>query len=155
MGLSILALIIWGLNFGIDFTGGSLLEVKFLSARPPVNEVQEALGDLELGSLVVQPVGQANMILRFQDTSEAKHQEVSKRLNNLNTTKSDKTEEGAEEVNSEEVNNEEAEEVEEEVLSNIEELQPASVRVAIRVGLLQVVPLSKEPINFNSDRFCQ
>ena len=85
MGLSILALIIWGLNFGIDFTGGSLLEVKFLSARPPVNEVQEALGDLELGSLVVQPVGQANMILRFQDTSEAKHQEVSKRLNNLNS----------------------------------------------------------------------
>ena len=26
---SILALFTWGLNFGIDFTGGSLLEVEF------------------------------------------------------------------------------------------------------------------------------
>jgi len=80
VGFAIVAIIVWGLNFGIDFTGGSLLEVKFLENRPTVNEVQEKLADLELGSLTVQPVGEDSMILRFQDTSEEKHQLVLSKL---------------------------------------------------------------------------
>jgi len=83
VGLSIAALIIWGLNFGIDFTGGSLLEVKFLGDRPAVSQVQEKLADMELGSLIVQPVGESNMILRFQDISEEKHQAVLNRLEDM------------------------------------------------------------------------
>ncbi len=31
----IIALILWGLPLGIDFTGGSLLQVKFDSGKPP------------------------------------------------------------------------------------------------------------------------
>ncbi len=31
----IIALILWGLPLGIDFTGGSLLEVQFASGNPP------------------------------------------------------------------------------------------------------------------------
>ena len=31
----VLALIFWGLPLGIDFTGGSLLEVQFKSGTPP------------------------------------------------------------------------------------------------------------------------
>jgi len=81
--LSIIFLVLWGLNFGIDFTGGSLLEVKFLKERPSVSEVQDALSDLGLGSLVVQPVGEQDMILRFQDTSEEKHQEILVRMDEL------------------------------------------------------------------------
>ena len=83
VGLSVLALIIWGLNFGIDFTGGSLLEVKFTENRPAVTEVQGVLGDLDLGSLIVQPVGEDGMILKFQDISEEKHQEVLRRLDDM------------------------------------------------------------------------
>ena len=86
VGLAIMAIIVWGLNLGIDFTGGSLLEVKFLQVRPTVSEVQEKLADLELGSLIVQPVGEDGMILRFQDTSEEKHQKVLGRLANVNQT---------------------------------------------------------------------
>ena len=83
VGIAIVAIIAWGLNLGIDFTGGSLLEVKFLENRPTVNEAQEKLADLELGSLIVQPVGEDGMILRFQDTSEEKHQEILTALNAL------------------------------------------------------------------------
>lgn len=83
MGLSIVAIIVFGLNFGIDFTGGSLLEVEFTGDRPSINQVSAELNDLELGSLVPQPIGEKGMVLRFQDTSEAKHQEVLQRLNNL------------------------------------------------------------------------
>ena len=97
VGFAIVAIIVWGLNFGIDFTGGSLLEVKFLQARPTVSEVQEKLTDLELGSLIVQPVGEDNMILRFQDTSEEKHQEILNRLNEL-VPNSNPSQEGNSEV---------------------------------------------------------
>ena len=83
MGASIIALALWGLNFGIDFTGGSLLEVKFKAPRPDIEAVNSVLADLDLGSLIVQPVGESNMILRFQDISEEKHQAVLARLDNL------------------------------------------------------------------------
>ncbi len=83
VGLSIIALFVWGLNFGIDFTGGSLLEVKFLGTRPGVTVVQDRLANLNLGSLTVQPVGSDGMILRFQDTSEAEHQQALAELDAL------------------------------------------------------------------------
>lgn len=73
---SIVSLLLWGLKFGIDFTGGSLLELKFSSSRPTVIEVKDKLSGLGLDSLVVQIVGEENMILRFQNTEEAKHQEI-------------------------------------------------------------------------------
>ncbi|MBU4257411.1 protein translocase subunit SecF [Patescibacteria group bacterium] len=85
VGLSIAALAVWGLNFGIDFTGGSLIEVKFLNERPAASEARQALGDLDLGSLIVQPAGDDGMIFRFQDTAEEKHQQVLTALNRLST----------------------------------------------------------------------
>lgn len=84
------ALIFWGLKFGIDFTGGSLVEVKFNGNRPGVEEVNAKLADMNLGSLTVQPVGEEGMILRFQDTSKEKEEEVMKKLNEL--TGADKAE---------------------------------------------------------------
>lgn len=83
VGLSLLALILWGFKFGIDFTGGSLLEVKFNQERPVIKEVEKVLGDLSLGSLTVQPVDERGLLLRFQDTSEEKHQAILNALNNL------------------------------------------------------------------------
>lgn len=81
--LAILAIALWGLNLGIDFTGGSLLEVEFTEDRPDVAVVTEAVNDLELGSLIVQPVAEKGMILKFQDISEEKHQALVKALNAL------------------------------------------------------------------------
>jgi preprotein translocase subunit SecF len=77
------ALMVWGLKLGIDFTGGSLMEVKFLAERPSVNDVYNKMNSLNLGSLTVQPVGETDMILRFQDSSEVKHQEVLKNLKEI------------------------------------------------------------------------
>ncbi len=80
---SIIALIVFGLNFGIDFTGGSLLEVKFNNERPSVADTQSAISDLDLGSLLVQPVGDEGMILRFRDIDEDTHQKILKRLDSI------------------------------------------------------------------------
>lgn len=83
LAASVVILFMWGLKFGIDFTGGSLLEVEFSANRPSVNEIQTSLTDLNLGSLVVQPVGEKGDIIRFQDVTEEKHQEVLKKLTSL------------------------------------------------------------------------
>jgi len=80
VALSLVALFVWGFKFGTDFTGGSLLEVNFLESRPSVSEVGSSLSDLKLNSLVVQPVGEKDMILRFQETSEETHQAVLEKL---------------------------------------------------------------------------
>jgi preprotein translocase subunit SecF len=89
VALSIVSLFLWGLKFGIDFTGGSLLEVEFAGERPSVTEIQNELAELQLGSLVTQPVDERGMILRFQDTSEDKHQLVMEKLNELAAGKED------------------------------------------------------------------
>lgn len=72
---SLAAIFSWGLNFGLDFTGGSLMELKFDNYQPSVTEVQDSLKDLNLASLVVQPT-ENSVILRFKDNTEDTHQAV-------------------------------------------------------------------------------
>ena len=80
--LAIIFLATWGLKFGIDFTGGSLLEVKFLQERPDVETVRGAINDLALGGeVVIQPTQEKNMILRFQESTEEVHQKIVTQLN--------------------------------------------------------------------------
>lgn len=74
---SILVLVIWGLHFGIDFTGGSLLEVEFSGMpRPGADEIRHLLEPLELGNISAQPTGERGMILRFRHVDEEKHQQI-------------------------------------------------------------------------------
>ncbi|NCN25640.1 protein translocase subunit SecF [Candidatus Falkowbacteria bacterium CG10_big_fil_rev_8_21_14_0_10_37_14] len=88
VGLSIVAYIAWGLNLSIDFTGGSLLEVSFSKTVPAVGEVQTELVKLDVKSLSVQPAGDNSLVLRFQNTDEAKHQEIVTKLTDLAGTDS-------------------------------------------------------------------
>lgn len=75
--LAVVFLAIWGLKPGIDFTGGSLLEVKFLQTRPAVEDIRAALGELKLGGeLIIQPTQEQNVILRFQEATEEIHQQI-------------------------------------------------------------------------------
>lgn len=85
---SILALIFWGLNFGIDFTGGSLLEVQFTNYQPNITEIQDSLKDANLHNLVVQPTNDS-VILRFKDNTEEAHQATVSQLQALIKDKKD------------------------------------------------------------------
>jgi preprotein translocase subunit SecF len=94
--LAVIALGMWKFRFGIDFTGGSLLEARFSVERPSVTDVQEALNGPkvgDLGSLVVQPVGSKDMEIRFQNSSEEKHRQVLAALKEL-AAKNDKDAKG-------------------------------------------------------------
>jgi len=69
--LAILALAVWGLRPGIDIGGGSLLEVTYTSERPAPASVQEAVGKLGIGNVLVQPSGDSGFILRQRDLTNA------------------------------------------------------------------------------------
>ncbi len=85
--VSIVMLSMWGLKLGIDFTGGSILEVRYNNVQPSVTETEEHLKDINLHSLTVQPVESNGMILRFQETSEDVHQATLKKLTELSKEK--------------------------------------------------------------------
>ena len=78
---SIIVFAVWGLKLGIDFTGGSLLELQFSIPRPDNSRIAESLSTIGLGEVTVQPIGDQNVILRFADVDEAKHQQILQTLN--------------------------------------------------------------------------
>ena len=83
IALAIAAIAVWGLHFGIDFTGGSVLEARYAQDRPTVDKIQDSLDPLGLDNLIVQPVGDNEIRLRFQEVDEAKHQEILNKLGEL------------------------------------------------------------------------
>lgn len=84
---SLLGLIFWGVRWGIDFRGGSLLEVEFQKERPAASSLQEALQGFNLGEINFQPTDQKNLILRFKDIDEPTHQKILEKINKVSEAK--------------------------------------------------------------------
>ena len=83
---SVLSLIFLGLHLGIDFTGGSLMEIEFLGERPSNQEIQEKLVGLNLGQINLQPTEDKGLILRLKDIDENTHQEILKQIGSTSIT---------------------------------------------------------------------
>lgn len=77
---SIVALLVWGLPLGIDFTGGSLLEVEFSGKRPGTKAIQESLAASGSENAVVQETKTQGVIIRSGYIDEPTHQEILTRL---------------------------------------------------------------------------
>ena len=80
---SVISLASFGLNFGIDFTGGSIMDIEFRDGRPSHEEVRSALGETDLGEIIIQDIGDAGLILRFKNVEETAHADVSEKLKSL------------------------------------------------------------------------
>lgn len=78
--LSVVFLFTWGLKYGIDFTGGTLMEVKFESSVPSNQELENNLKDLNLNSLTIQPSENNSALLRYASEDDATNQSVLKTL---------------------------------------------------------------------------
>jgi preprotein translocase subunit SecF len=76
----------FGLNFGIDFKGGSVFELEF-EKRPENPEIEKKLADLNLGELVVQQTGKNGIILRTKEIDEGTHQQILSRLAEISEVK--------------------------------------------------------------------
>lgn len=77
---SIISLVFWGLKPGIDFVGGSLLEVTFNQVGYDTNTIQDIFAENDLGQVNVQPSDNNKVIMRFKNVTEKQHQLI---LNSL------------------------------------------------------------------------
>ncbi len=80
---SVAGLIIFGLHFGIEFTGGSNMELAFSQARPSNQEISKALEPFNLGEVVIQPTGQNGMVIKFKGIDEETHQKILATINKV------------------------------------------------------------------------
>ena len=79
--LAIVCVSTWGLKFGIDFTGGGLMEVKFKTERPDVVTLQKQIEELKLdGGVQLQPAGADRYMIRFPSTDMTVHQQILDKL---------------------------------------------------------------------------
>jgi preprotein translocase subunit SecF len=70
----------FGLKFGIEFTGGSNMELSFVGDRPANDAIQQNLAEFDLGDTVIQPVGDKDIIIKFKEVNETTHQQIISKL---------------------------------------------------------------------------
>lgn len=84
---AVAALGIWGLKFGIEFTGGTIIEVSY-TERPEKALLEERVRTApieELGGFSLRTSGESGYILRTRDVSEAEYQALENALAVENT----------------------------------------------------------------------
>lgn len=75
--LSVIVVAVWGLRLGLDFKGGTLIEVEFAKDPiPAVSDVQSAIESLGLQSLTIQATGEKGVLIRYFSSDDAANDRV-------------------------------------------------------------------------------
>jgi len=80
MILSILAISIWGLKYGIDFTGGTLMEIRNQKSEIRNNDLKSTLKEVGIEDAVIAPTKNNSFLIRYANSSDEKNQEVLEKL---------------------------------------------------------------------------
>ncbi len=75
---AVVMLFVFGLKFGVDFKGGSVLELNFKNERPNMEAINTALIDKDA---LLSPSGTSGLIIRTRELSESDHQAILSKLN--------------------------------------------------------------------------
>lgn len=73
---SAVLLFTYGLNFGVDFKGGSVIELNFSGTIPLLEDIRGKLTESKLPEITVNYFGDNGVILRTRELSEVEHQDV-------------------------------------------------------------------------------
>ncbi len=80
VGLTIVAIVLiatFGLKFGADFKGGSVMELVFNDQRPAVDELGKIIGAVRgVSNVSVSPAGDNGALIRLNDVDEETHQNI-------------------------------------------------------------------------------
>jgi preprotein translocase subunit SecF len=66
---AVVAMFVYGFNVGIDFKGGSILEVSYESTRPSLETVSDEITKLDWGGFSIRPSGDSNYVVRTKGIS--------------------------------------------------------------------------------------
>ena len=65
--ISILLLLFKGLNYGVDFKGGTLIEIKTTNNNISISDLRKAFNKMDLGDISVKEFGKKNdFIVKFE-----------------------------------------------------------------------------------------
>jgi len=79
--LSIFVLLFKGLNLGVDFKGGTLIEIRTENAKIDISELRSSLLRMELGDVAVKKFGEQNDYLVKIELSETNDPNFTKSIN--------------------------------------------------------------------------
>jgi preprotein translocase subunit SecF len=74
--LSVVALLWWGLDYSIEFTGGTLIEVAYEGGYPDKNLLENNLNKLDIGNYSLRTSGDNGYLLRTKDITEEEYTKV-------------------------------------------------------------------------------
>ncbi|OGZ28265.1 MAG: protein-export membrane protein SecF [Candidatus Niyogibacteria bacterium RIFCSPLOWO2_01_FULL_45_48] len=80
LATSLFGVLAYGFRLGVDFSGGSILEVEFLGERPDTALIDQKISDLNLSSYRVQPAGDNGFIVRVGELPPEGRQDLIKAL---------------------------------------------------------------------------
>jgi len=78
--VSIVFVALGGIKMGIDFTGGTLLEVQFQNAVPTNQEITDSLTSLKLIDLKIQSGAGKDIVMRMKEISSDQHLQILSKL---------------------------------------------------------------------------
>ncbi len=70
------AIVSWGLPLGIDFTGGSQIQVSYSDSRPALSEIQQRVATIPLGIVSIRAFGDNGVSIRTRTMTPVEHEEV-------------------------------------------------------------------------------
>ncbi len=76
VAFSVAAMATWGLQYGIDFAGGSLIELEYGTARPTVEAVQKQLAATDVGAFSARESGDKGFIIRTKHLTQEQHDAI-------------------------------------------------------------------------------
>jgi len=78
--LSLTSILVFGFNPGIDFQGGSLLEVTYTQERPATSNIQSVTNDLDLPGSIIQQIDEKGVIIKTAELTDEKKIELTNEL---------------------------------------------------------------------------
>jgi len=76
VAVSIACISIFGLPLGIDFKGGSALELSYTTTRPEIQLIQESITNNGYGDATLQPIGEKNILIKSRELSDTERAEL-------------------------------------------------------------------------------
>jgi len=80
------AVVFFGLNLSIDFTGGSITEIQYEGESPSIEQVESQVQQMGFASVSVRPTGEGGYIIRTPFLESQQHQDLLDTLTFPNAT---------------------------------------------------------------------
>jgi len=91
--ISVASLFVWGLELGIDFKGGSVMEIRYTDSLPDANMIEKNIStvasEISLGNYVLQSVGNTDYSIKSRLISDKERQLIENAFSNNGSIKTE------------------------------------------------------------------